>query len=89
MKVYKISGDDYSALTFKDEYKGRVMSDVAKELFNGENTVYTRNDGEYFWELTIAGEITDIHSYEVGKSLQDYDDSKHTDLIIENEIIKG
>ena len=87
MKVYRISGDDYSAMQFKMKYTGLLMRDVAKELLGEEGRMYTYKVGDDYWELTIQGEITDSHSYKIGKSLQDYDDSKHTDLIVEDEII--
>lgn len=91
MKVYRISGDDYSAVQFREKYQGLLMRDVAKNLLTKEDgelaTSYHFEDEENYWDLTVQGEITDEHSYKIGKSTQDYDDSKHEDLIVENEII--
>ena len=88
-KVYEVDGDgiaDYGALSFEQKYAGRKVGEVCEELLAGKKT-YVYEDEETVFRIRYKFETTDRIAFFAQRDTQDYDDSKHQKLYMEDEIL--
>lgn len=87
-KVYRVSGDDYSALSFEEKFKGKTVLEAVKEVI-GEKNSGTFSDDENYFDIALKYETSDRDAFFAQRNEQDYDESKHDKLFIEDEVLKG
>lgn len=94
MKILRVIADgDYDASSFESKYDGEKVSDLIKRVEDGEvfmNDVDMDEGDEYEFNLDTyeVGKV-DPKFLEFVRDCQDYDDSKHTNFYVENEVIRG
>lgn len=94
MKILFVSGEaDYDALSFVNKYGDVKASSIIERFEEGEVFVNDDEDGkpmeDWVFSLKIieVGDV-DMKFYEfVRQYIQDYDDSKHSNFWLENEIV--
>jgi len=87
-KIYEVGGTDYSASSFEQKFTGRTVEEVVKEIFE-KNDKGIYEDEENYIEVRFSHETSDKEAFFKQREQQDYDDSKHTKLFLEDEILKG
>lgn len=82
MKVLFVTGEDFSALEFENQYSGTAVSEIIDNLCDYEN--------EDEWELKVLefeGDIDPNFIAFIRNNIQDYDMSKSTNFYLEGTII--
>lgn len=93
MKAIYISEGDYASNNFENAFGGILVSDIIKNpsLFTLEEHggKYVPNDEYEYWKLSVmeVGETSPEFLNFVRKNIQDYDDSKHRNFWMENEVV--
>jgi len=92
MKVLRISGDDYGALSFINNHGGKRVDEVINNLEKFQPTDEQIKDCEY-WDLSVhefKGDIKDIDPEFLQwiRNQIDYDTTKHEYYYFEGETIE-
>mgnify|MGYP001578046829 CR=1 FL=1 len=87
MKILKIIADgDYDALTFEEKFNGQKIADLILQVESGK--ILTYDDVELNAQVYEVGDIDDRFLKFVREEVQDYDDVKHSNFYLENQILK-
>lgn len=88
MKVLLITGEDFSASSFENKFKGTKVSDIINNLSNYDYEG-DPEDSEEYWELSALnfGDIDPEFVKFIRQDIQDYDMSKDTNFYLETETI--
>ncbi len=94
MKMIYVSGDEYASLEFEQRHVGQSISEFIKNFFDENKTeiaysFLTDRNTEIIvdCELFNFGEIDPKFIQFVRKTVQDYDDSKHSNFYFEDQIL--
>lgn len=84
MKVLYVSGDgDFNASEFEKEFKGKLVSDIIKSIFDDDKDY----DGEFEMEVFEFNDVDPHFVQFVRNYIQDYDYAKSSNFYFENQII--
>lgn len=93
MKILYITGSDYSALQFENQYKDTSVSEII-DMVEGELLVYDEDHGlegeEYILDPSIIEtniSLDDPLLSFVRDTIQDHDGRKHSNFYLEHEIV--
>lgn len=83
------SGDDYAALQFEEAFSGTPVIEIIENPDNFQSNEDSEDEEEGYWEIEIVevGNVDPRFLKFIRNSVQDYDDSKHTNFWLEDETI--
>lgn len=89
MKVLRIGGDDYGALSFSQEHSGVLVQDIINDLDKYEPS----EDDDQYWELSVHEFKGNVEDFDPAflkwiRDQIDYDTTKHEYYYFENETIE-
>jgi hypothetical protein len=87
MKILHLQANgDYDAVVFASQNEGKKVSDIIKIIESGETI--QNNEDDYDFELSVVevGEVDERFLNFIRKN-QDYDESKHSNFWLENELL--
>lgn len=92
MKIlYIIAEGDYDASKFEMQYHGQLVGDLIKQIEGGiplmDNDEDYDEPVEFSTKIVETGPIDGQFLNFVRGDVQDYDDSKHSNFYLENEIV--
>lgn len=87
MKVLYISGEDYTALTFEQLFKGTKVKDVIENLDFYEKSFLEKDPYYDYINLTVEDLVIDANTiYSLSSNgLLDYDNCKTTNIYLETQ----
>jgi hypothetical protein len=82
--LYIHSGDDYAALTFEQQYGGRKVVDLLKDIDGVKRSVEYK---EVEVDVIEVGDVDERFVKFLRDHILDYDQSKHNTFYLETETI--
>ena len=90
--IYVTSDGDYGAVSFTNDYRGKTVESIINRIESGENLDknfdYEEDSEGYTVEVMNFSDVDPLFVNFIRDIIQDYDDSKHHNFWLENEIVK-